>query len=142
MDDAPTILLGSPSSPIESRRDQIIRTPKCGFRGQLTAATAQLYVAPSATTPTGSTQGALLKSIIVCNTDTVARTYTLTIVEAAGAVADNRAIFKDATIAAKTTHEFMYDDEDFPLDSGETINGLADLTLKVTVRIGVVELTS
>jgi hydrogenase maturation factor HypF (carbamoyltransferase family) len=82
-----------------------------------------------------------VKSIIVCNTDTVARTYTMTVVEFGGSVADNRAIFKDVSIAAKTTHTYFFDDDNLPLADGETINGLADSANKVTVRIGVVEHT-
>ena len=129
--------------PVYPSRDQMVRTPKVAYRGQLAATTAVLYTAPSLTSPpTGSAPcTALVKSIIVCNTDTVARTYTMTIVESSGSVADNRAIFKDLTIAAKTTATYLYEDDSFPLADGETINGLADAAAKVTVRIGVIEYT-
>jgi hypothetical protein len=135
------IITQTPSRALTQPRDRVIRTPKCGGRGQLTASSATLYTAPSKTTPTGSTQGALLKSIILCNTDTSARTVTIYVVESGGSAADNRAILKDLTIAAKTTHTEFFPDDCCPLDSGETVRGLADVTLKVTYRISVVEIT-
>lgn len=122
-------------------REQVIRTPKCGARGQLTGSNATLYTAPSVTSPTGSTQGALLKSIILCNTDTAARTVTMYVVESGGSAAANRAILSAMSIAASTTVTLTFPDDTFPMDSGETVQGLADTTLKVTYRINVVELT-
>ncbi len=121
--------------------DQIYRNPLCGGRGQLTASSVTLYTAPNVSSPTGNTQGALLKSIILCNTDTSARTVTIYLIESGGSVADNRAILKDLTIAAKTTHTEFYPDDTCPLASGETVRGLASLTAVITYRISVVERT-
>ncbi len=127
---------------VDQPQQQIIRTPKCGYRGQLGTSTAVLYTAPSDTTPVGSSQGALLKSLIICNTDTVTRTFSIRVVESGGSVATNRSIFELASIAANTTYHYTFQDEEFPLDSGETINGLASAATVVTVRINVVELTA
>lgn len=139
---APSVVGGSPiGAPIYLQREQVIRTPKCGARGQFTGSNATLYTAPSVTSPTGSTQGAMLKSVILCNTDTTARTVTMYIVESGGSAADNRCLYKDYSIAAKTTSVLLFADDECPLDSGETVQGLADTTLKVTYRLGVVELT-
>ena len=124
-----------------SQREQVIRTPKCGARGQLGSSNGTLYTAPSVSSPTGATQGALLKSIILCNTDSTARTATIYLVESGGSAAANRAILSAVTIAAATTMILSFPDETCPLDSGETVQGLADSASKVTYRINVVELT-
>lgn len=127
--------------PLYLPREQVIRTPKCGARGQFAATNATLYTAPSGTSPTGNTQGAILKSLILCNTDTSQRTATIYLVESGGSAADNRAIYKDVTIAAKTTVVLTFPDDTCTLDSGETVQGLADAASKVTYRINVVEIT-
>src|SRR5689334_5390714 len=77
-----------------------ILTPKALYRGQLPSSVGILYTAPA--TNTGCF--AIIKEFWVCNTDTVARTFTLYVVEAGGSVADDRAICKDVTIAAKTVY--------------------------------------
>lgn len=123
------------------QREQVIRTPKCGARGQLSGSNATLYTAPSVASPTGNTQGALLKSIVLCNTDSVSRTVTLYAVESGGSAAANRAILSAMTIAAATTVTLTFPDDCFPLDSGETIQGLASSASVVTYRINVVEIT-
>lgn len=127
--------------PVLVQREQIIRTPKCGARGQLGSSNGTLYTSPSVSSPTGATQGALLKSIVLCNTDSTARTVTIYLVESGGSAAANRAILSGATIAAATTTVLTFPDETCPLDSGETVQGLADSASKVTYRINVVELT-
>lgn len=123
-------------------REQVIRTPKCGARGQFSGSNATLYTAPSDTSPTGSTQGALLKSLIICNTDSSARTVTVYLVESGGSAAANRAILSAASIPAATTVMFTFPDDTCPLDSGETVQGLASSASVVTYRINVVELTN
>lgn len=122
---------------------QVGRTPRCGARGQLAATNATLYTAPVPTnTPMGSSFGtALLKSIILTNTDTVGRTATIYLVESGGTAADNRAIYKDVALAAKTTTVLTFPDDCCTLDNGETVQGLADAAAKVTYRINVVELS-
>ena len=124
-----------------SQREQVIRTPKCGARGQLSNSNGTLYTSPSVSSPTGATQGALLKSIILCNTDSTARTVTIYLVESGGSAAANRAILSAATIAAATTTVLTFPDDTCPLDSGETVQGLASSASVVTYRINVVELT-
>lgn len=135
--------LGQPADtrPIFVPREQVIRTPKCGARGQLSNSNGTLYTAPSASSPTGATQGALLKSIVLCNTDTANRTVTLYAVESGGSAAANRAVLSAAIIGPGVTITIAFADDEFPLDSGETIQGLADSASKVTYRINVVELT-
>lgn len=123
-------------------REQVIRTPKCGARGQLSNSNGTLYTAPSDTSPTGSTQGAILKSLILCNTDSSAQTVTIYVVESGGSAAANRAILSAASIPANTTVTFTFPDDTFPLDSGETVQGLASTASVVTYRINVVELTN
>lgn len=129
----------NPARVVQTQRDQVTLFPKCGGRGQLSGSSSTLYTAPSGTTPTGSTQGALLKSIILCNTDSSARTVTIYLVESGGSAADNRAILKDLSIAAKTTHTEFFPDDCCPLDSGETVRGLASANTTVTYRVNVVE---
>lgn len=144
--DFPTVPTASIAVPLYQPREQIIRTPKVAFRGQLTASSVVLYTAPTlASSPTSSATGtqatSQIRRIDVCNTDTVARTYTITIVESGGSVAANRNVFDAVSIAAKTTHIYRYEQDESPLMEGETINGLADTTLKVTLRISVTETT-
>lgn len=135
--------IGTPVDPrpVFVQREQVIRTPKCGARGQLGSSNGTLYTSPSVSSPTGATQGALLKSIILCNTDSTARTVTIYLVESGGSAAANRAILSAATIAAATTTVLTFPDDTCPLDSGETVQGLASSASVVTYRINVVELT-
>ena len=123
-------------------REQVIRTPKCGARGQLSGSNSTLYTAPSGTSPTGSTQGALLKSLVLCNTDSSARTVTIYVVESGGSAAANRAILSAASIAANTTVTLTFPDDTFPMDSGEMVQGLASVANVVTYRVNIVELTN
>lgn len=140
---APQVVGGSIGNvPLYVQREQIVRTPKCGGRGQLGTSASTLYTAPSGTSPTGSTQGAVLKSLILCNADSSAHTATIYLVESGGSTADNRAIFKDLSIAAKTTTVLTFPDDCCPLDSGELVRGLADSASKVTYRVNVVEITN
>lgn len=139
---APSVVGGSPiGAPLYVQREQVIRTPKCGARGQFSAVNATLYTSPAVSSPTGATQGALLKSIILCNTDSSSRTVTMYVVESGGSAAANRAILSGMTIAANTTVTLTFADEVFPMDSGETVQGLASSANLVTYRINVVELT-
>ena len=107
-------------------------------RGQLSGSSATLYTAPSTTTPLGSTQYATVK-LWLCNTDTVDRTVTIYLIESGGSVADNRAILKDATIAAKQSIGIEFGAEGFTLESGETLRGLASSANVVTYRVEAVQ---
>ena len=128
---------------VQQIRAQVARTPRCVFHDMLTGAAATLYTAPSPTNlPTGSSVGtALLKSLVITNTDSSARTYTLYVIPSGGSAADKYCIAKDESIAAKTKYEFVYPDDSFPINAGEFIQGLADTTLKVSIRVNVVELS-
>jgi len=126
--------------PLDLQNAQIFRQPKAGARGQLAGSVAILYTAPAVVTPTGSNQGALLKSIHLYNGDSVTRTVTLYFIESGGSVAANRAFVTTLTAGQWVMLEFP--DETFPLDSGETVRGFASTADIVTYRINVVELTS
>ncbi len=114
---------------------------KCGGRGQLSNSTGTLYTAPSNTTPTGSTQGALLDQIILCNTDGSDRTATIYLVESGGSAAANRAIMSAATVKAGQTLILDFSPDGCPLDSGETVQGVASAAAKITYRLSVRERT-
>lgn len=125
-------------------REQVIRTPKCGARGQLTATTnTTVYTAPTLTeNPTGSSFAtALLKCLILSNTDSSARTVTAHAVESGGSVAANRVIFPAQSIAAGTSVYLTFPDDTFPLDAGEFINLIAVTANTISYRVNVVELT-
>jgi hypothetical protein len=123
--------------PVQQVREQVSRTPLCAFHAMLTGSAATLATAPSPTSnPTGSGfASALLKSIILTNTDSSARTVTLYVIPASGSAADAQTIAKDMSIAAKTTYEFIYPDTVFPLNAGEFIQGLASTTNVVSCRV-------
>jgi hypothetical protein len=111
------------------------------FIGQLTASSTTLYTAPSVPTianSVGLNPKAIVRLISLCNTDSSARTVTLYLVESGGSVADNRAITKAVSIPANYT--WILDNLEIVLEAGDTIRGLADTTLKVTVYIGGEEL--
>jgi len=108
--------------------------PKRLYWGQLTNSDAALYTAPS-----GGTQGPAPKvritEILLCNTDTSARTVTMEI--RTGASAATTRILSAYSIAASTTTILVMDTV---LEAAEIISGLADTTAKVNVRISGVEL--
>lgn len=127
----PSFGVGTQSPREVYNRDRWIETPINMGYGQLTGSSVTLYTAPSGTIAGAASQKALLLEIWLCNTDTAARTVTLYAIESGGAAADNRAIYKDFSIAAKTSvRQECY----LVLESGSTLAGLADTTLKVTYR--------
>jgi hypothetical protein len=128
----------NPARVVQMQRDQVTLFPKCGGRGQLAGTAATLYTAPSGMTPTGATQSALLKSIILHNTDTVSRTVTIYLVESGGTTNAARQLYKFA-LAADETYEYPFADDCCPLDSGEMVRGLASSANVVTYRVNVVE---
>lgn len=131
----------TPDTPLA--REQVVRTPRCAFHDFLTDSVATLYTAPSpASSPTGSAFAtSLIKSLIITNTDSSARTYTLYVIPSGGSANDKYCIAKDESIAAKTKYEFVYPDNTHPLNAGEFIQGVADTTNKVSIRVNVEELT-
>lgn len=139
----PALLLPSfgvgTASPRETRvRDRWIETPINMGYGQLAAASGTLYTAPSGTIAGASSQKAILREVWLSNTDTTARTVTLYVVENGGSVADNRALLKDVSIAAKTMYRIECE---CVLESNETVRGLADSASKVTYRLSGTQLT-
>jgi hypothetical protein len=125
---------------IQQQRNQVIATPKCGGRGQLGLASATLYTVPTVANAPVSHPKAILKSIVLCNTDSSARTVTIYLIESGGAVAADRAILSAASVAAGETWVVDFGDG-IALETAETIRGLASVASKVTYRISVVELT-
>ena len=120
-------------------QDVTLRRPlrKRLYIGQLTAASTTLYTAPSAPTTAnalGINPLAAIETIWLCNTDTAARTVTLYVVESGGSAADNRAVAKDLSIPAKSSIE-LSPAGGFLLEASDTLRGLADTTLKVTVLV-------
>lgn len=97
--------------------------------GQLTNSNATLYTVPASTK-------AIVKEIWLSNTDTSARTITLYAVESGGSAAANRALLSAVSIAANTVYRIPCS---MVLEAAETLQGLADTTLKVTYRISGVE---
>lgn len=77
------------------------------------------------TVPTGRTY--IVKQIVVCNTDTIDRAFSLAIGSAA--TASNR-MFSTMPIGANDTLVF---DTAIVLAAGETLQGLADTNSRVTV---------
>ena len=126
--DVPSFGVGTQSPRQVYNRDRWIETPVNMGSGYLTAAATTLYTAPSGTIAGASSQKAILLDIWLCNTDTVTRTVTLYI----NGSSDDKCIYKDFSMATKTTtRQECY----VVLESGQTIQGLADVTSKVSVRL-------
>jgi hypothetical protein len=107
----------------------VLGTPKQMYKGQMAATNTVLY------TPPTNTPGAIVKQIVIVNTDTVDRTVSLGVGGTAATVANNcfantMVIHASATI---TLDLFTV------LNSGDTINGLADAASKVNVEISGLE---
>lgn len=95
--------------------------------GQLAGSAGTIYTAPTTTTP--QPHRARIRHIVIANTDSSARTFTLYVVESGGSAADNRALFKSVSIAANTTYDYPVD---IVLEAGDTVQGLSDSANKVT----------
>lgn len=118
----------------------LLGIPKLLYRGQLAASSGTLYTAPAAFTvanPVGLNPKAEIQEIWICNTDSSARTFTLYTIENGGSAADNRAIYKNKSIAANET--IRISEGKLILEAGDTIRGLADSANLVTVTISGVE---
>lgn len=110
----------------------ITPTPRyVAARGQLAASNATLFTAPSLLSAVAG-EVTRFVHIILNNTDTATRTVTLYVVESGGTAADNRAILKDATWAAKTMIAVAFN---IPLAAGDTIQGFSDAASKMTYVI-------
>jgi hypothetical protein len=101
-------------------------TPKRMALAQLAATDSTLYTAPAAT------PGAIVKQVVLVNTDTAARTVSIGI----NATAANNAITNTLSIGPSQTVTL---DLSLVLNSGDTIHALADVASKVNVEISGVE---
>lgn len=112
-----------------ARKAWYYEEPKRLFWAQLTGSDAALYTSPSAPSkgPPGKVR---LDTIVLCNTDTSARTVTMEIRTGSAAAATR--IFSAFSIAASTT--VIVNNLNLVLEAGEIISGLADTTTKVNVR--------
>lgn len=97
----------------------------------ITNAYATAYTVPASTK-------AIVKELVLCNTDTSARTVSIRVVPSGETAADEHCIFKDLSIAAKTTYHIG--DMSMVLEADEDVDVIADVTNKVTVRISGVEI--
>ena len=118
------------------------RTPAPGQRwsnlesfgsGQLAGTAGTLYTAPSAASTSGAvTSLAILRDMWLCNTDSVARTLTIYIVNSGGtAGADNAIISATSLDAGESVH---YSGLATLIPAGGTIQGLASSASKITYR--------
>ena len=89
------------------------------------------YTVPAAT-------NAIVKEIIVCNTDTVARTFDLHIVPSAGSAAAANQIFQDETLQAGQSKIISLSSV---MPTGATIQALASSASVVALNVSGVEIT-
>lgn len=107
-------------------------TPKPLVEGTLLANVAgTLYTVPPATT-------AVVRSITLCNTDSVDHTVTVHLLPPAGAVGAANMVFNDLPIKAKQTIE---EDLVRVLLANAAIVGFADVASKVSIRVDGSEVT-
>lgn len=118
----------------QPRRSFYFENPKRLYWGQLTNADASLYAGVSAPT-SGPPPKVRITEILICNTDSAARTVTLQI--RTGASAATTHILSGYSIAANTT---VVISPDTIMEAGELISGSADTTAKVNVRISGIQL--
>jgi len=122
-------------------RDRKILVPYVSARGQLASSVADIYASPSinANLPGRVTDlvTSFVRLIVLTNTDSSDRTFTLYAVESGGTTDATRALFSAVTIKAGQTLEYKYDEHQFGLASGEKLRGLASVASKVTYRVNV-----
>lgn len=92
-----------------------------------------VYVSPASTK-------AIVKEIVLCNTDTAARTVSVRVVPSGETAGDEHCIFKDLSIAAKTT--YIASGLSMVLEADEDIDAIADVASKVTIRVSGVEVVT
>lgn len=126
--EVPSFAVGTQGPRQGYNRDRWIETPVNMGSGYLTNTASTLYTAPSGSIAGAASQKAVLLDIWLCNTDTATRTVTLYI----NGSSDDKCIYKDFSMATKTSvRQECY----IVLESGQTIQGLADVTSKVSVRL-------
>lgn len=99
----------------------------------ITNAYVTAYTVPASTK-------AIVKEIWLCNTDTSARTVSIRAVPSGETAADEHCVFKDLSIAAKTT--YIASGLTMVLEADEDIDVIADVTNKVTIRLSGAEVVT
>lgn len=102
----------------------------------LTASAATYYTAPAS-----SNGYTVVTSLIICNTDAAARTFTLYAIAEGGSAATGNKIMDEVTIAANTTYIIGLEQGMLVLPSGSFIQALADSANVVTITAAGIELT-
>ena len=102
----------------------------------LTASAATYY-----TSSTSSNGYTVVTSLVICNTDTAERTFTVYAIVQSGTAATGNKIFDAVTIAANTTYIIGLDEGMLVLPSGSFIQALADSANVVTITAAGVEYT-
>lgn len=98
------------------------------FQVQLGTGSTLLYTVPSAAT--GMENRAVLLELIVCNTDSSARTYTLYVIPSGGAAGVATSIAAAVTLAANSTDKLSLHTA---MKQGATVKGLASVSNVITV---------
>lgn len=107
-------------------------TPKALVEGiLLTGTAATLYTAPASTT-------AVIRSITLCNTDSVARTVTLYLIASGGSLGALNTVLSAFSVAAGET---VILDSLFVLLTGDFLQALASTTNVVSIRVDGSEVT-
>lgn len=101
------------------------------YRGQPGSTSTTLYTAPSTA---GSY--AIVKEVVICNTDVEDLTIDLHTVENAGSVADDRKLLSAALIPTGATVVFGFNTV---LEANETIRATAEQASEITLTISGVE---
>ena len=107
----------------------MIGTPKAVTPAALTASSVTQYTVPGSTT-------SIVKEILVCNTDSVARTATVYFVPSGGSPAASNIILSARSLAAGET---LVVGLSSVLATGDTIRALASTAAVVSFRASVVE---
>lgn len=102
----------------------------------LTASAATYY-----TVPTSSNGYTVVTSLIICNTDSAERTFTVYAIVSGGSAATGNKILDAVTIAADTTYILGLEQGIVVLPSGSFIQALADSANVVTITAGGEEFT-
>ena len=108
-------------------------TPKPLGQGQLGTGSTTIYTVPASTT-------GVVRTLTICNNDTVARTMQLCKVPNGGSLSDATAIIPAGFVIE--AGEVVEDDAVRTLAAGDSIRGLADVANKVTVTIDGAEETA
>ncbi len=139
MAENPGVLLSAPPLGVQIQRSTVAEVP-LPVRGQFSDSTATLYTAPAG----GRLgQGAWLRCLVLCNTDSSAHTVTVYAVEDGGTADGTRAILYAEPLAAAgnagCSVRITFGEDGLWLTAAETIQGLADAASLVTYRLDIVQ---